>query len=234
MTRAGVIRAARAALAGVLAVIALTGCGIPQPVFLEEPVLGEVGQFPPVVTFTHPVGNDVESFAGYELYYKFYVTGSAGEQAFAGDRSAVESAAPGAVTGTLDARGFHRVYTGPLLIRPALAITATEQAELFDITVTFQASPGAGADASWNVDGARTETLLRDPEPFNAGDATDGFADSDISPGQPDLPPSLDPSPGQVAMALAFFAYGTDFATGTFAPINSQAVVADRLLQLSY
>lgn len=213
--------------------VALSGCGIPVLVVLEEPILGEVGQVPPTFTFSHSPANDVESFAGYELYYKFYTEGTA-DSAFAADTAAIEGAAPGAVVSTLGSRGFHRIYTDEFLAPPALDITAAERAQLFELTVSFQASPGAGGTAEWNAVSPTAETLLRDPEPFNEAAATLGFSESDIEPDQPDLPAGLDPSPGRLEMAVAIFAYGIDFATGTFAAVTSQAVMTDSPLQMSY
>ncbi|MFW5776901.1 MAG: hypothetical protein ACOCZB_06410 [Spirochaetota bacterium] len=218
-----------------LAPLLAGACGIPQFVFLAPPELGGVNSLPPTVSFSHDEINDIDSFRGYELYYKFYDP-NAGDvaTAFSADRAAIEAAPPGSVVSTLVARDYLRVYAAGSNAPPALAIRTDERDEPFTVSVVFP--DGATIDeaaAAWNTEGPRTVVLLRDQGEL--GDPTEpvGFAPSDITAADADTPATL-PAGGTVEMGLAVAAYGIDYITGTFAELYSTAVVADQLLGVSY
>lgn len=190
-----------------------------------------MSRLPPTVAFEHDEINDIDSFRGYEIYYKFYDLTSA----FSADRSAIEAATPGSVLSTLESRGYLRAYAEGSSAPPALGITAAERDEAFTVSIVLPASDASSAEAtaSWNTEGARTVVLLRDQDAL--GDPTEplGFSPSDINAGDADTPDPLPPG-NSVDMGLAVVAYGIDYITGTFAEIYSSAIVADQLLAVSY
>lgn len=224
-------------LAALLAALLATACGIPQYVFLAPPVLSSVTALPPTASFTHDELNDIDSFSGYELYYKFYDPAEGNvEEAFAADRSAIEEARPGSVVTTLGTRGYRRVYAADSSGPPALRLTGEQRDEAFTVSIDFPDSAASTADAfaSWeSTEGPRTVVLLRDQAAL--GNPTDPvrFTPSDIRADDADTPNPL-PSGGTVEMGLVITAYGTDYLTGTFSELYSTAVVADQLLGVSY
>ena len=220
----------------VLAALLATSCGIPQYVFLAPPVLGTVSSLPPTMSFAHDELNDLDSFRGYELYYKFYDPAAGDvDGAFAADRSAIEVATPGSVVTTLGARDYRRVYAADSSGSPALPLTGDERDEAFTVSIVFPDSPASTADAfaSWNTEGPRTVVLLRDQAAL--GNPTDPvrFTPSDIRAADADTPNPLPPG-GTVEMGIAITAYGIDYVTGTFSELYSTAIVADQLLGVSY
>lgn len=218
----------------VLALLAVASCGVPQFVFLAPPELGSVSSLPPTVSFAHDELNDIDSFLGYELYYKFYDP-AAGDvtAAFSADRSAIEAATPGSVVSALGSRGYLRVYAGASAAPPALTVTLAERDEAFSVSVIFPASPASTDDAvaTWNAFDERTVVLLRDQEALGNPLVPAGFTPSEITSADGDTP---DPLPATLEMGLAVATYGIDYITGTFAELYSTAIVADKLLVVSY
>lgn len=214
------------------------GCGLPQLPLLDPPELAEITALPATVRFTHDPRNSDESFAGYELYYKFYdpdTTVTGGVQAeFEADRDAIEGAAPGNAVTTARSRGFYRVTPGgtendqPPTIRVAPALRETP----FEVTISFPDSgtPGAETVATWD---GFSQLLLRDPNAPRTTPEELGFSADDLEPGvHGDLP--ADPEGGTLQTALMIVSYGTDFITGTFAPIYSSGIVTDQLMEVIY
>lgn len=153
---------------------------------------------------------------------------------FSADRSAIEAATPGSVVSTLDARGYRRVYAAGSNAPPALSVTLDERDDPFSVSVVFPSRPASTDDAlaSWNADGQRTVTLLRDQQALGNPAEPVGFTPSEITAADADTPNPL--PDGTVEMGLAVAAYGIDYVTGTFGELHSTAIVADRLLGVSY
>jgi hypothetical protein len=229
------------------AVLLATACGIPQFVFLAPPVPGTVTSLPPSASFTHDDVNDTDSFLGYELYYKFYDPGLADVTgAFRSDEVAIESAAPGSVTATLDARGYRRVYAGTIgagdavtaeTRSPALTVGDSERDQGFTVSVTFPQDSASTehASATWNAGSSRSIVLLRDQAALgNPATNPRSFLPADIDAADADVPGLPAAPEGTIEMGLAVAAYGTDYVTGTFSEIYSTVLVVDQLLLVAY
>jgi hypothetical protein len=221
----------------VAATAAMTSCGIPQYVFLAPPVLSVVTELPPVATLTHDAENDTDSFAGYELYYKFYDPDADYTVTFAQDRMAIENAGPTQVVSTLDTRGFYRIYRNASGSSPTIEISSLERTGSFAIQIAFAPSPADADDgvATWDVVGPQTTILLRDQNALGNPVTALGFSPADIVPSSdPDMPESIAPTGNVIRMAIVAFAYGTDFVTGTFANVYSEPSITDRTLAISF
>ena len=195
-----------------------------------------MSSLPPTVGFSHDEVNNIDSFRGYELYYKFYDPNAGNvATAFSADRAAIEAATPGSVVSTLSARDYRRVYAAGSSAPPALAITAAERDETFSVSIVFPPSPASTDDAtaSWNAEEPRSAVLLRDQDALGDPDEPIGFTPSDITAADADTPGTL-PAGGTVEVGLAIAAYGIDYIAGTFAELHSTAIVADQLLGVSY
>ena len=207
---------------------ALTTCGIPQLAYIAPPIPGIVRTLPATIDFRHDQrANDIDSFLGYELYYKFYDPGAG--SLFDADRAVIEAASPGAVASTITARGYRRVERIPDE-KPSVPFGATERSEEnLIVTIRFQQGSPTGARAEWGtqvVDLVRNQTILNNPRPEL------GFREQDLAIGtHGDLPSTDFPFLG---MGLAIVAYGIDYITNTFGELYSTAVVPFATVQIAY
>lgn len=217
-------------------VILLSGCGIPQVVFLAPPILGSVTELPPTVTFEHDTANDTDSFLGYEVYYKFYdpdTSSSDGvEGELASDRSTIQSAAPGNAVSILRDRGYRRIYTSRFSDTPALRMSQADRGASFELALDFQQPETAHAVATWDAGSPEEVELYRDQNLFSNPQTPVGFQRDQIVAGHEDVPDTIAPGRTAIRMGIAVTAYGADFVTGTFAEVYSTAVVTDRLLDV--
>ena len=187
--------------------------------------------------FSHDPENDVESFLGYELYYKLYdPSGETDSQTlFASDAAAIEAAAPGSVVAVLTGRGYRRIYPETESVPPLIPIDPGDKASLFTVTVSFPDKAYIiglePASAEWLSSGV---TLLRD-QSFAVIYGNETFFSDQISTDDPDVPDeAVDPT---LDMGVVAISYGTDYENGTFAPVYSEPLVitdTENLLPIHY
>lgn len=226
-------RARAVSALAIAAAVLIAGCGIPQFVFIAPPVLGVAEPVERTMTFGHSEDNDLDSFLGYEVYYKFY--DPAATAAFADDRLAIRNASPGIVTTVLRTRGYRRVHERDATGRrpPLIPVVGDERRQRFSVLLEFHQDPPTGAVASWSVVEPRRVELVRDPAVTLTPQV--GFTPSELTPGTPpDLPGTPEPDQGRFLMGLAVLSYGIDYVTGTFSELYSTAIVPDDLLWMGY
>jgi hypothetical protein len=220
----------------VVATFLWTGCGIPEYIYLAPPILGNIDASIATLQFAHDPDNDVESFLGYEIYYKFYDPALTPEERSAvlqADASAISGASPPSLVSVLTSRGYRRIRT-PDNDQPAVRIDPADKGDAFSIQLTF--SPDDGATADWPVAlPSNAVVLQRDlltPTPK-------GFGEADImtNPPDEDLPEEIGSYTGdpRLPMGLAIAAYGINF--NTFIQVYSTSIVINQeieLLQITY
>lgn len=213
------------------ALAALSGCGIPSTAYLAPPEHAATSPSLATTEFIHNADNDVESFAGYEVYYKIYLDSVADEQ-FAADREAIESSTTGFSLSELESRGFSRVVDHNDPGRPAPLLTVSDASEEFTIQIVLPSSvtttdPGTAiwpvgqsvdlGRTSSTVAGADPELFLPDQIDVDDTDTPDGIADEPVS---------------VVAVAIVLLAYGIDYSN--FTEVYSIPTVASDPLQMAY
>lgn len=226
-----------AGIAAAIAALLMVGCGIPEFAFLDPPTLGAVTDLPPTVTFVHSTRNDTDSFAGYELYYKFYEPDT-GEGQFQTDRTAIENASPGAVASTIAGRGYLRTHRRIEDDRtsdrkPVLNVPPTDRGIPFTVTIALQQTGQTGAVASWTAAEPRQVELVRNQSTLGNPTSPVGFTEVEFEAGHADLA-GLELDDRGLMMGLVIASYGIDFATGSFGELYSQAIVAEKPLRMFF
>ena len=222
----------------VAAALLVSGCGIPQIVFLAPPTIDSVTSFPAQVTYAHDILNNTDSFLGYEFYYKFYAPDGA-ETQFSADSTAILAAGPQQVPGTLTNRGYRRVYTDASGQTPALRIEAADRGDEFAFTVEFPfTSPGPPpTDALLTSSIIAEPMVLRRDQLFlgTAGEKRFRYTDISSNPRDADVPEGLDPLlEPTLRVGFVALAYGIDYVTGSFSSVYSEARVTGQLLEIYY
>jgi hypothetical protein len=213
--------------------LGVAGCGIPQFVFIAPPVLDDVVEIPPTMTFHHDPANDTDAFLGYEVYYKFYLPATAAGH-FTDDRAMILNASPGTVITTLAARQYRRVHVLGSEAKPLIRITPQERGVEFTIRLEFQQESHTGGVARWSAATPRVVELVRDQRALGLPTPPVGYTRGELSPqtAYPDLPGS--PDRDHFQMGLAVVSYGIDYVTGTFGELYSTAIMPEDSLQMGY
>ncbi|MFP4113191.1 MAG: hypothetical protein ACOC0Y_00120 [Spirochaetota bacterium] len=241
--RLGDILARFLVVAGWGCAAALSGCGIPQLVFLAPPDLDSRVGPPADVEVEHDAVNGIDSFLGYELFYKFYnpdTNQGRDGNTFSADRTAISNAAPSAVASTLASREYHRVYgrtesgSPTFTSRPVLAVPLAQRGSQFQIDIAFPASAGDGpAIADWGGVTLDSVSLYRHEQFWPSSDAPIGFDQNEINPNtQGDLPDPADTP--QYLLGLVAVSYGINYVTGDFAEVYSSAEVIVQPIVIPY
>lgn len=222
------------------ALVVLASCGIPTTSFIGPPKADDIQSTstPPTVLFTHNAAdNGTDDFLGYEVYYKFYRSEPDALNAeFGDDLQVVTDAAAVSGTGTLETRGFHRVWdaaddVGSL---PLIPIASSESGDSFVVTLRFpdKASAASPEPAAAQYLG-RTVYLSRDPALLPTG-ADRGFESVALHTDPPDgdVPPGIPGTDTILHVGIAILAYGADNTGGTFGILYSGPVMVGEPLEL--
>ncbi len=243
---------ARTALWATPLTFLLTACGLPSVPFLwppENPGLEGVAN-QAILTFQHNPNNDIDDFLGYDIWYKFYLTTSAGEDLVRSDESAIDATPRSPGTGRLAQRGFRRAVA--LYRNPDGSLVSYDDRRVhidlgpignrftleLDLRQPFQRDPDpAPEDAEIVVTRVDTETVISGlrrrhttTSITDPGSADDGYPtfwnQNRIETGQHDIYNSdlvpTESDTNELKIVLYALAVGIDRTDGTFRPFYSE------------
>ena len=213
-------------------------CGIPSIGFLSPPEISAASPDLATVTFAHPPANNLDSFAGYDFFYKFYLPSLALTQ-YNEDQDALAAASPGLVDQVLRQRGFNRMVPASAAVdsqRPLMRVSRAAAASVFEFVLQFPPSsfdetPGS---VQWPVADPQNAVQLGRPQGSDATATVKPFLPDQIDSADVDVPDGLASDEGNtVRLGIAAVAYGIDYSAN-LAPITSKPVLPSEPLVLPY